>query len=153
MRTTLFRQIACLSIPSFFFFSPVRATVKSWVREGDGVSFSLDAGTMYIRVCAPDIIEVKYSIQPRLQQRKSLVIDNSFSSSAPFSVSEVGNAVVIVTGRLRDCARHNAMTAEAARLQTAPGAVPAEPAIIGACKTAATAIFISDAEVVPTAMD
>ena len=100
MRTTLFRQIACLSILSFFFFSPVRATVKSWVREGDGVSFSLDAGTMYIRVCAPDIIEVKYSIQPRLQQRKSLVIDNSFSSSAPFSVSEVGNAVVIVTGRL-----------------------------------------------------
>ena len=66
---------------------------------------------------------------------------------------KLGPSFVIVTGRLRDCARHNAMTAEAARLQTAPGAVPAEPAIIGACKTAATAIFISDVEVVPTAMD
>jgi hypothetical protein len=65
----------------------------------------------------------------------------------------LGPSFVIITGRLRDCAKHNAMTAEAASLQTAPGAVPAVPAIIGACKTAATAIFVSDAEIVPTAMD
>jgi len=66
---------------------------------------------------------------------------------------KLGPSFVFITGRLRDCARHNAMTAQAASLQTAPGAVPAAPAIIGACKTAATAIFISDAEIVPTAMD
>ncbi len=66
---------------------------------------------------------------------------------------KLGPSFVFITGRLRDCARHNAMTAEAASLQTAPGAVPAAPAIIGACKTAATAIFVSDAEIVPTAMD
>jgi hypothetical protein len=66
---------------------------------------------------------------------------------------KLGPSFVIITGRLRDCAKHNAMTAQAAKLQSAPGAVPAEPAIIGACKTAAAAIFVSDAEIVPTAMD
>jgi len=66
---------------------------------------------------------------------------------------KLGPSFVIVTGRLRDCAKHNAMTVQAAKLQSAPGAVPAEPAIIGACKTAAAAIFVSDAEIVPTAMD
>jgi hypothetical protein len=66
---------------------------------------------------------------------------------------KLGPSFVIITGRLRDCAKHNAMTAQAAALQSARGAVPAVPAVIGACKTAATAIFVSDAEIVPTAMD
>ena len=66
---------------------------------------------------------------------------------------KLGPSFVIMTGRLRHCANHNAMTARAAILQSAPGAVPASPAIIGACKTAATAIFVSNAEIVPTAMD
>jgi alpha-D-xyloside xylohydrolase len=77
-----------------------RATVKSWQKESDGVSFDLDAGTMKIRVCAPDIIEVKYSIQPRLQQRLSLVVINRFDGAAAFTVSESGGSVVIVTSRL-----------------------------------------------------
>ncbi|HEY8948949.1 MAG TPA: hypothetical protein VIM56_08715 [Rhizomicrobium sp.] len=66
---------------------------------------------------------------------------------------KLGPSFVIITGRLRDCAGHNAMMAQAASLQSAPGAVPAAAAIIGACKTAATAIFVSEAEIVPTAMD
>jgi hypothetical protein len=45
------------------------------------------------------------------------------------------------------------MTAQAAKLQSEPAAVPAAPAIIGACKTAVAAIFVSGAEIVPTAMD
>jgi len=78
-----------------------RATVTSWQKESDGVSFSLDAGAMKIRVCTPDIIEVQYSIQARLEQRRSLVVNNRFSPSSAFTVSEVGGAVVIVTSRLR----------------------------------------------------
>jgi hypothetical protein len=66
---------------------------------------------------------------------------------------KLGPSFVIITGRLRDCAKHNAMTARAAALESAPGAVPAQPAIIGACKTSATAIFVSDAQIIPTAMD
>ncbi|HEY7979043.1 MAG TPA: hypothetical protein VID67_12695 [Rhizomicrobium sp.] len=66
---------------------------------------------------------------------------------------KLGPSFVVITGRVRDCAKHNAMTAQAAALESAPGAVPAQPAIIGACKTSAAAIFISDAQVIPTAMD
>jgi hypothetical protein len=66
---------------------------------------------------------------------------------------KLGPSFVVLTGRVRDCAKHNAMTAQAAALESAPGAVPAQPAIIGACKTSATAIFISDAQIIPTAMD
>ncbi len=78
-----------------------QATVISWQKESDGVSFSLDAGAMKIRVCTPDIIEVQYSIQARLEQRRSLVVNNRFASSSAFTVSEIGGAVVIVTSRLR----------------------------------------------------
>jgi hypothetical protein len=66
---------------------------------------------------------------------------------------KLGPSFVVITGRVRDCVKHNAMTAQAAALESAPGAAPAQPAIIGACKTSATAIFISDAQVIPTAMD
>jgi len=66
---------------------------------------------------------------------------------------KLGPSFVVITGRVRDCAKHNAMTAQAAALESAPGTVPAQPAIIGACKTSATAIFVSDAQVIPTAMD
>jgi hypothetical protein len=66
---------------------------------------------------------------------------------------KLGPSFVVITGRLRDCTKHNAMTAQAAALQNAPGAIPAQPAVIGACKTSATAIFVSDAQVIPTAMD
>src|ERR1700744_486533 len=78
----------------------VRATVKSWQKESDGVSFSLDVGVMKVRVCTPDIIEVQYSVQPHIQQRVSLVVNNRFSPAGAFAVSETGSAVVIVTSRL-----------------------------------------------------
>jgi hypothetical protein len=66
---------------------------------------------------------------------------------------KLGPSFVTITGRLRDCGRHNAMTAQAAPIASAPGAVPAQPAILGACKTSPIAIFISDVQIAPTAMD
>ena len=78
----------------------VHATVTSWQKESDGVSFSLDVGVMKIRVCTPDIIEVQYSIQPHIQQRLSLVVNNRFNPAGAFTVSEIGGSVVIVTSRL-----------------------------------------------------
>lgn len=59
---------------------------------------------------------------------------------------KLGPSFVTITGRLRDCASHNAKADRAAALNLP---VPAATA----CKTNATAIFISDVQVVPTAMD
>ncbi len=77
------------------------ATIKSWTKDPDGVTFSLDAGTMKIRICRTDVVEVKYTILPRLAAKTSLVVNNPFSETTPFTVTEAGGAVVITTGRLR----------------------------------------------------
>lgn len=93
--------IAFFSVLVLFATVPAMAAVKSWQKEPDGVSFVLDVGEMRIRVCGPDIIEVKYTILPSLQQRNSLVINNRFAATPPFTVSETAEAVVIVTKQLR----------------------------------------------------
>jgi hypothetical protein len=63
---------------------------------------------------------------------------------------KLGPSFVTIVGRLRDCAKHNAMNAQAATFNSVPGQASA---ILGACKTFATAIFISDVQIAPTAMD
>src|SRR5579872_3519538 len=83
-----------------FLAGSVSAKVQSWQKENDGVSFTLDVGVMKIRVCAPDIAEVQYTILPRLQQKISLVVNNRFGQTPAFTVSETASAVSIVTGRL-----------------------------------------------------
>jgi len=59
---------------------------------------------------------------------------------------KLGPSFVTITGRLRDCTVHNAKAGRAAALNLS---VP----VAAACKTSATAIFISDVQVTPTAMD
>lgn len=59
---------------------------------------------------------------------------------------KLGPSFVTITGRLRDCAVHSARAERAAALN-----ITVPPA--SACKTSATAIFISEVQVVPTAMD
>src|ERR1700722_9018064 len=80
--------------------SAAHATVQTWTKDADGVTFTLDVGTMKLRICAADIVEVKYTILPRLIQKLSLVINSRFDPQAPFTVSEAGGAVVITTSRL-----------------------------------------------------
>ncbi|GEM_PF-2434094 len=59
---------------------------------------------------------------------------------------KLGPSFVTITGRLRDCAVHNAKAERAVALN-----MPVPAAAV--CKTSATAIFISDVLVIPTAMD
>jgi len=80
--------------------STAHATVQTWTKDADGVTFTLDVGTMKLRICAADIVEVKYTILPRLMQKLSLVVNSRFDPQAPFTVSEAGGAVVITTSRL-----------------------------------------------------
>jgi alpha-D-xyloside xylohydrolase len=79
----------------------VRASVKSWQKDGDAVNFTLDIGSMIIRVCQPDVIEVKYTMLPRMQQKPSLVVVNRYGGATDFTVSETSTAVVITTKRLK----------------------------------------------------
>jgi hypothetical protein len=55
---------------------------------------------------------------------------------------KMGPSFVTVVGRFRDCARHNAMVRQSG-----------VTAITGACQTTANAVFISETQITPTAMD
>lgn len=55
---------------------------------------------------------------------------------------KLGPSFATIVGRFRDCAQHNAMVRQS-------GAV----AVTGACQTASKAVFISETEITPTAMD
>ena len=84
------------------------ATVKSYTKDADGVTFILDIGSMKIRVWQPDVIEVRYTMLPQLAQRNSLVIpNNNWASATDFTVTELGatgaatqGTIVITTKRL-----------------------------------------------------
>jgi alpha-D-xyloside xylohydrolase len=97
----------CVKISLFFLLltlttvAPADAAIKSWQKDGDAVNFILDIGSMMIRVCQPDVIEVKYTMLPRMQQRNSLVVINRYGSETGFTVSETASAVVITTKRLK----------------------------------------------------
>ena len=95
----LTRSFFALASFLILFASSASAKVQSWQKESDGVSFTLDVGVMKLRVCEPDVVEVQYTILPRLQQKLSLVVNKRFATPA-FTVTETASAVVIATGRL-----------------------------------------------------
>ncbi|MFI5187800.1 MAG: hypothetical protein ACHQF0_13800, partial [Chitinophagales bacterium] len=51
-----------------------QANIISYRRTGDGVSFTLDKGKMYIHIIGDDVVEVKYTNLSALPDKKSLVV-------------------------------------------------------------------------------
>src|SRR5471030_2633000 len=80
---------------------PVKASVRSYKKDADGVTFSLDKGLMRVIVCKADIIEVKYTIFNSFQNKPSLVVNNKWISKTGFSVDEANGNVIITTPRLK----------------------------------------------------
>ncbi|WP_259067849.1 TIM-barrel domain-containing protein [Mucilaginibacter sp. X4EP1] len=78
-----------------------KAAIKSYKKDADGVTFSLDKGLMRIKVCSSDIIEVKYTLFDAFEQKKSLVINNQWVNKASFTVTENSSDIIITTPRLR----------------------------------------------------
>jgi alpha-D-xyloside xylohydrolase len=77
-----------------------RASVKSYHKDDDGVSFTLDKGLMKIRVCKPDIVEVKYTVFEKMPVFNSLVVNNAFKMPSKFTVTQFANSIDINTGKL-----------------------------------------------------
>jgi len=93
-------KIASYLIVTLVSVNLTKATVISYKKSPDGVTFKLDRGLMYIRVCKPDIIEVKYTVLDAVPQKNSLVVDNPFTIKTPFGLTENGGTVQIKTSRL-----------------------------------------------------
>jgi alpha-D-xyloside xylohydrolase len=92
-------------IAAYLFISLVsvnltKANVVSYKKDPAGVAFKLDKGSMYIRICKPDIIEVKYTIFDALPSKTSLVVNNPFTLKTPFTIIERAGTVLIKTSLL-----------------------------------------------------
>ncbi|WP_428329303.1 TIM-barrel domain-containing protein [Mucilaginibacter sp.] len=76
------------------------ASVLSYTKNADGVTFKLDKGLMNIRICKADIIEVKYTIFDAFPAKNSLVVNNTWAVKSPFTVTEHGGMIIVSTAKL-----------------------------------------------------
>src|SRR5438128_7023810 len=82
-------------------FYLVSASVKSYKKDVDGVTFILDKGIMKVKICKDDIAEVKYTFMNSFPEKNSLVVNNTWNDQTAFTVSEKENNVIISTKRLK----------------------------------------------------
>ena len=77
-----------------------KAEIVSYTKKPDGLSLKLDKGEMFIHVCRPDVIEVKYTTLSAFPDKASLVVNNAWKEKIPFTVSGKKEAIVISTSKL-----------------------------------------------------
>ena len=100
----LLRRNACyvtIALISVFSVSTTNAAVKSYTKDADGVTFSLDKGKMKVKVCTDDIIEVKYTMFNDFSQKESLVVNNKWLTKTGFTVTEGNGVITITTAKLK----------------------------------------------------
>jgi alpha-D-xyloside xylohydrolase len=99
LKRTRFKLMASLLI--LFTSLPVEASVLSYKKDANGLTFKLDKGLMYVAVCKDDIIEVKYTIFNSFETKPSLVVNNSWHVHPNFQVAESKTEVIITTAKLK----------------------------------------------------
>ena len=77
------------------------ASIITYSKSPDGVTFKLDKGVMKINVCKADIIEVKYTLMESMPSKQSLVVNNKWGVTTAFSITENPKEVIITTSRLK----------------------------------------------------
>jgi alpha-D-xyloside xylohydrolase len=93
--------IAAIAISFVLTTNKAFASISSFSKEPDGVIFTLDKGSMKIKICSDDIIEVKYTSLATLSHRTSLVINNEWKTTPAFTVAEKLSEIIILTNRLK----------------------------------------------------
>ncbi len=92
----------CLLVSFLFVIQDnhAQSVIRSYQKEKDGVSFSLEKGVMNIRICMDDIVQIKYSVLNSFPTFNSLVVNNSFTQPVDFKVTENGTDIIISTSKL-----------------------------------------------------
>ena len=95
-------KIFCLLVSFLFVIQDnhAQSVIRSYQKEKDGVSFSLEKGVMNIRICMDDIVQIKYSVLNSFPTFNSLVVNNSFTQPVDFKVTENGTDIIISTSKL-----------------------------------------------------
>jgi alpha-D-xyloside xylohydrolase len=93
--------ITAIAISSFASMHTLLASVKSYTKDPDGVTFTLDKARMKVKICKDDLIEVKYTTLSAFPIKTSLVINNEWAAIPKFKVTESAYEIIISTGRLK----------------------------------------------------
>ena len=86
---------------NLLFIPLANASVITFKKDADGITCRLDKGLMKIKICRPDIIEVKYTIFGDFQHKPSLVVDNKWPNQINFTVSANAKGISITTSLLK----------------------------------------------------
>jgi len=78
-----------------------KATVVSFVKNTDGITFTLGKGLMKVKVCFDNMVEVKYTTLPVFMDKTSLVITNEWKTTPVFTLTENANEIVIATSKIK----------------------------------------------------
>ncbi|MBS1525711.1 MAG: DUF5110 domain-containing protein [Bacteroidetes bacterium] len=99
MRTTLAFVRHGIVLLLFLFGTVAHALVISYKTQPGGVIFKLDKGMMQVKICRADVIEVRYTIFDKFDDKASLVVNKKWAYPV-FKVSPAKDGYVITTGRL-----------------------------------------------------
>jgi len=89
-------------ILAFFLLSLVtKASVVSFNKDTDGVTFKLDNGLMKVKICLDNMVEVKYTELPVFLDKQSLVVNNEWKNTPSFTVADNSSEIVVATANLK----------------------------------------------------
>ncbi len=80
---------------------PAWASVLSYKKDNDGISFILDKGLMKIKICRDNIVQVKFTSVPSFTSKTSLVIINEWKTTPKYTVTENSTEIIIATAKIK----------------------------------------------------
>jgi len=101
MKQSVLTQKLLLCLLSLILIIPAQAKVVSFTKESNGITCTLDKGMMKVKICAGNIVEVKYTILPLFLDKPSLVVTNNWQNVPEFTVAESDDEIIITTGKLK----------------------------------------------------
>ena len=94
-----FQRVTLVFVLLFLSYT-TQAKVVSFNKNTDGISFTLDNGLMKVKICADNMVEVKYTELPVFMDKASLVITNEWKTTPDFTVAENATEITITTAKL-----------------------------------------------------
>jgi alpha-D-xyloside xylohydrolase len=89
-----------LLLVTIFMSVTAEAKIVSFTKDSDGITCSLDKGSMKVKICMNNIVEVKYSSLPVSLDKHSLVIVNRWDKIPRFIISDNPGEIILSTDKL-----------------------------------------------------
>ena len=144
--TILSLLFGCSFLTAGLFAAPV--AVQSYVKQTDGVLFTMATGKMKLKACAGSIIRVIYTPSASFSIRQSLIVADSFSSAPDWTMDTTAATVTVHAVNLQ--AEVTKATGAVRFLNAAGGVLLGENPDTGKVTAVASVDAIAAAPVAPT---